>query len=230
MKIKSLIKKIKYRLLHCISDESGLTLFEVVVAVAVSSLILIMVYSSHSSITKSVQQLTGVADFYENVNLAINRIQTDVSCAYFSRDNNNVTFISESNYEPPFNGKLNFITTDHKLFSMMDDPGKPYPESDIKEVGYYLRPDEEYQDLYFLIRREENHYDEEPETGGEHDILLENVTDIKFEFRQGNTWTNTWDSRETKRFPVIVRTILNLKNYNNENEEFEFITRLNIDK
>ena len=227
MKVKTIIKKIKIRILHYISDVRGFTLFEVVVAVAISSLILIMVYSSHSSITKAVYQLTGIADFYENVNLTIYRIQKDISCAYFTKDNKNVTFISESNYEPPFNGKLNFVTVDHQEFFMMDDPDKPYPESDIKEVGYFLKPDNQTQNLNFLIRREESHYDDEPETGGEYDIILENVIDIKFEFRKGNDWTNSWDSRETKRFPQIVKTILKIKNYNNEDEIFEFITKIN---
>ena len=135
------MNKIKSRISHNFSNEpgttpfnesrfplfndSGFTLFEVVVAVAVSSLILIMVYSSHSSITRAVYQLTGIADFYENVNLTIYRIQKDISCTYFTKDNKNVSFISESNYEPPFNGKLNFVTIDHKKFSMMNDPGKP---------------------------------------------------------------------------------------------------------
>ncbi len=211
-------------------NESGLTLFEVVVAVTISSLILIMVYSSHSSITKAIYELTGIADFYENINLAIRRIDKDISCAYFNKDNKEICFIGESNYETPYNGKLNFVTVDHKDFSMLVDPGIPYHESDIKEIGYFLEPDIKHPGINFLIKREESFHDDQPESGGEYNIILENVVDLKFEFRQGNTWTNNWDSRENKKFPKIIKTTLTVKNYNKTEEIYVIISKVNINQ
>jgi hypothetical protein len=230
MKIKKIINIIK-----CITgkfrrDESGLTLFEAVVGIAVSSIILIMIYSSHSSIAKAVHQLTGVADFYENVNLVLRRIDKDISCIYFNKDNKKINFVGKSNYDPPFMGKVNFISIDHQELSMLIDPKHSYPKSDIREVGYFLKQDNKFPDLSFLVRREEAHYDDDIENGGEKNIILENVVDIKFEFRKGNDWTNNWDSRENQVFPKFIKTILKVRNYNKEDEEFVLISKIGIDK
>jgi len=233
MRIRNIIKftnKIIPRFWDNISNKSGLTLFEVLVGITVSSLILLMVYSSHSSITKTIYQVTGIADFYENVNLAVKRIEKDISCAYFSKENKKVCFIGKNNYEYPFKGKLNFVTVDHQEVFMLGDLKKPYPRSDIKEVGYFLKPDSKIPDLYLLIRREERHYDDDPEAGGENNIILENVVDLKFEFRKGNDWTKDWDSRETHVFPKIIKTTLKIRNYNKEEEEFVLISKINMDK
>lgn len=211
-------------------NSSGFTLFEVLVGIAVSSLILMMVYTSHSSLTKSVHQVTGIADFYENVNLAIGRIDKDISCAYFNRDNKNITLAGNSNYEYPYKGKLNFVTVDHQELTILSDPKKTYPKSDIKEVGYFLKPDNKIHDLYFLVRREERHFDNEPESGGESDVLLENVVDLKFEFRKGNDWSNSWDSKDNNSFPKIIKTTLKIRNYNKQEEEFVVISKINMDR
>ncbi len=230
MKIKKHLKNIKYIIYSLPGDSSGLTLFETVVGVALSSLILIMVYSSHRSITKAIYQLTGIADFYENVNLSLRRIDKDLSCVFFNRDNKKINFIGKSNYEFPYRGKLDFISIDHQEFFMLSDPKHTYPKSDIKEVGYFLKQDNKIQDLYFLIRREESHYDDDIESGGENNIILENVVDLKFEFRKGNDWTNNWDSRENSVFPKFVKTTLKVRNYSKEDEEFVLISKIGIDK
>ncbi|MBN2400963.1 MAG: prepilin-type N-terminal cleavage/methylation domain-containing protein [Spirochaetes bacterium] len=230
MRINNFIKKIKLLKTAIFHNSSGFTLFEVLVGIAVSSLILMMVYTSHSSLTKSVHQVTGIADFYENVNLTLGRIDKDISCAYFNRENKNITLAGNSNYEFPYKGKLDFVTVDHKEFSILSDPGRPYPKSDIKEIGYSLKPDDKIHDLYFLIRREERHFDSEPDSGGEYDVLLENVVDLRFEFRKGNDWTNIWDSKENNTFPKIIKTTLKIRNYNSQEEEFVVISKINMDR
>jgi hypothetical protein len=243
MKIKKQIKKIahnagksmhylfmRHEEISFIRDTSGLTLFEILVGVTVSSLILIMIYSSHRSITKAVYQLTGIADFYENTNLALRRIDKDISCVIFNKDNKNINFVGKSNYEFPFRGKLDLITVDHQELSMLSDPGRPYPKSDIKEAGYFLKQDNKIPDLFFLIRREESHYDSDIESGGENNIILENVIDIKFEFRKGNDWVNNWDSRENNIYPKFIKTTLKVRNYNKEEEDFVLISKIGIDK
>lgn len=222
------LKRIFYFIKKRYLNNAGFTLLEMIVAVALSSLILILVYSVHRSITTSITNLTGVADFYENVNLAVNRIDRDISCAYFAKENKNICFISESNYEQPYKGKLNFVTVDHKDFSMLYNMHASYPVSDVKEVGYFLEPDPKFSELFFLVKREENHYDDDPEEGGHKNILLENVLDIKFEFKQGNDWAKKWDSRENNRIPEAVKTTLQVRNYNGADEEFVFISRISV--
>lgn len=228
MKINNFLKRFKKKFWGLIGNSSGFTLFEVVVAIAVSSLILIMVYSSHSSITRAVYQVTGIADFYENVNLALGRIDKDISCAYLNRNNKNIILSGKSNFEYPFNGKLDFVTIDHKELSILSNSKTPYPKSDVKEIGYFLKQDKKIRDLFFLERREKRHFDDEPDSGGESDIILENVVDLKFEFKKGNDWTNNWDSKQNNTFPKFIRTTLKIRNYNKQEEEFVLISKINI--
>lgn len=211
-------------------NNSGFSLIEMMVATAIASIMLLTIYAAHNSITKAIFQLTGVADFYENINLVITRIDKDLSCAYFNRNNNKLFFIGESNYDEPYNAKLNFITVDHRSFSILSSLKKPYPRSDVQEIGYSLETDPEIPEIYYLVRREQIDYDEEPESGGVKDIILENVVDLKFEFGKGRSWVKAWDSREGNKFPEAVKTTLKVRNYDKNDEEFIFISRLNLIK
>ena len=79
------------RIKRSLMSSSGFSLIEIIVATAVSSVILLMIYSAHRSIMSAIHDLTGVADFYENVNLTIYRIDRDLSCAYFNKANKRLT-------------------------------------------------------------------------------------------------------------------------------------------
>ena len=219
----------KLKILKIIVSREGFTLIEIMVAIALSSIIIIMLYAAHSAVIKSIHKLTGVADFYENINLAIRKIDRDISCLYYNRRNKKLCFIGESNYETPYNGKFNFVTIDHNEFLMLADIKSPCPKDDVKEVGYFLEPMEEVPGLFYLMRREENNYDDEPESGGETNILLENVVDLKFEFksRLSRDWSKKVNSRETYRIPSLVKVTLTVRDYNEKDEPFIFSIYVN---
>ncbi len=209
------------------NDPSGFSLLEIVIASAVSSLILLMVYSAHRSIMSSIYELTGVADFYEDVNLALNRIDRDISYAYYNRNKQKISFIGGNEQGETSRGRLNFVSAGYTEFAISGNPKMPYAQSDIREVGYSLRPNKEKSDLHYLIRREDIHYDDEPESGGQESILLDNVVDLKFEFRQKSDWTGKWDSREDKKIPLAVRTTVKIMNYRGKTEEFVILSFIN---
>jgi type II secretion system protein J len=209
------------------AGDEGFSLLEVIIATAVSSVILLMVYSAHRSIMAAIYDLTGIADFYENVGLAVQRIDKDISYVFYSRFNNRVQFIGANDTGNRSNGRVQFVSSEYTDQVLLISPKIQCPRSDIREVGYYLRQDREKPGLYRLMRREENHYDDDSETGGDESVLLENIVDIKFDFRQQNEWTDKWDSREHRRFPQAVRTTLTVKNYRGVNEDFIFLSYLN---
>jgi type II secretion system protein J len=213
-----------------ISSNSGFSLIEVLVTMALSSLILLMLYASHTSIMSAINDLTGVAEFYENVNLTINRIERDLSCAYFDKNNKAAFFLGENGQAPYYSGKINFVTVNYQDFSMLSNPKKELRQSDIREVGYFLKRDKEYEGLSSLYRREDIYYDDDPENGGIESVLLDNVVDIRFEFRLRIDWTDTWDSRKLNKFPDTVRTTIKLKNYRGVEEEFVIVSFINLSK
>jgi type II secretion system protein J len=205
---------------------NGFTLIEIMVATAIASLILIMAYASYRSIFDSIKRSTGRAEFYENVNLAIMKIDMDLSNTYYTRNNKKITFICEN---VRGNSKLDFVTVNHNDYNFRGTMRTPVRESDVREVGYYLREAKNTVELFHLIKREKfNYWEEDPLTGGTENVLLPNVVHLKFEFFKGNDWDENWDSRQNNLFPKAVKTTLVVKNYQAQEEKFEFITLINI--
>lgn len=204
----------------------GFTLIEILVATAIASMILLMAYASYRSIFDSIKRSTGRSEFYENVNLAIMKIDLDLSNTYYTRNNKNITFISEN---VKGNSKLDFVTINYNEYRFKGTMHTPVRESDIREVGYYLREAKNTVDLFHLIKREKfNYWEEDPLSGGTENLLLPNVVSLKFEFFKGNDWDENWDSRQNNLFPKAVKTTLVVKNYQAQEEKFEFVTLINI--
>ncbi len=204
----------------------GFTLIEILVATALASIILVMAYASYRSIFDSIKRSTGRSEFYENVNLALLKIDQDISNAYYNRTNKNITFICENNRG---SSRIDFVTVNHTDFLIAGKRNTPVHMSDIKEVGYFLREAKNTVDLFHLIKREKNNYwDDAPLEGGTEHMLLPNVVSLKFEFNKGNDWVEEWDSRQNNMFPRSVKTTLVVKNYQAQEEKFEFISLINI--
>jgi len=213
------------KLRHQIKNNSGFTLLEILIASAIATIILVMVNTSYRSIMTSIKDISGYAEFYENINLVFSRIDRDLSNMYLNRKNNNICLVADTVEDSP---RINFVTADHQDMNITGNIKKTYPKSDIREVGYFLKDDPLTNGLKFLIRREGLHFDDDPLAGGEENIILENVESIKFEFRKRKDWVDHWDTREVRRFPGAVKTTLKVKNYRNIEEEFVFITLINL--
>jgi type II secretion system protein J len=210
---------------NSIPDDAGFTLIEILVASALASVIMVIVYTSYQSIVQSIKRATGHAEFYENVNMAVSKIDLDIANTYVNKYNKKISFVCE---EISGNSKLSLVTVNHNEYIFSGNEAKPYPVSDIKETGYYLKPDKSIQGLHYLIRHEKPHYGEDPQIGGTEDILLVNVVSLKFQFLRGNDWDEAWDSRQNNLFPRAVKSTLVVKNYQEKDEKFEFITPVNI--
>ena len=201
----------------------GFSLIEIMVASVIASLIFLMVATAYRSVIKAIKDLTGYAEFYENVNLALLRIDRDFTNIYRASDNKLVNFIGTLD---DGRGSVNFITVDYSDFMVNGNIRRPCPVSDIREVGYHLVEDGEIPGIYRLVRREQSPYDEDVEHGGTKSVILENVLSVRFQYAQGNDYAEIWDSRETRKFPRGVRTILEVKDYRGQTETFELFNAI----
>lgn len=207
------------------NSSSGFTLIEILVAATISSIMMLMMYTAYRTTIHTVRDLTGYAEFYENVNLAMFKIDRDLTNLYVNRENTDVAFVADISGG---SSEVTFITANSLTFSFIGDMQTPYPLSDIREVGYKLIPDERFSGIHLLVRREKIHYDEEIGTGGTENLLLENVISMNFEFRVGNEWTSRWDSREHRRYPEAVKVTFKVKDYTGTEEEFSFISVMSM--
>lgn len=205
-------------------DNRGFTLIEMLVAATVSSVILVMVYTAYSSVIKSVNYGKTYSAYYENLNFALRRIDTDISNLYWKEEQKNLTLICT---EQGGSSVLNFITAEHRESKMLYNLKDQVPVSDVHEVGFYLKKSPD-SDSFDLVRRYSIGYDDSPLAGGSEEILLENVKSLKFEFKYRSDWTPQWDSRETKRIPAVVKTAITVYTPSKSTEHFEFLSIPNI--
>ncbi len=211
---------------RAVSGDAGFTLIEIMVATALASIILVMAYASYRSIFDSIKRSTGRAEFYENVNLALMKIDQDISNAYFTRSNKNITLVSEIEAG---NSRIDFVTVNHNDFLFAGKRNTPVHMSDIKKVSYLLIEAKNTMGLFHLIKKEKvNYWEEDPLPGGIEHVLLPNVVSLTFEFHKGNDWADDWDSRQNNMFPRAIKTTLVVKNYQAQEEKFEFVSLINI--
>lgn len=217
------------------SDQSGFTLIELIVAVAISSLIMLMIYSAHKTVMSSIRDLAGIAEFHENINLTIRHMDRDISCIIVNPDNKQIKFKGENDKGGTLaGGKLNFVTVNRHSFSVLGDVESESNQTDVKAVRYYLKKDPQYQGLFFLMRSEKNLYDTKTEDGNNdtvapetESLVLENIVDLKFEFIGDGNWDDKWSNDNP---PKAIRTTLILRNYRGKEESFIFISNILMTK
>jgi type II secretion system protein J len=207
------------------TGDEGFTLIELVVATAIASLILLMAYTTYRTVIQSIGRLTDREAFHEAVNNAYTFIDRDISNMYYRVENAKLCLIGDMEEG---NSVMNLVSVIHNEFNYQGSLKRPYPVSDVREIGYYLQRDPKQYGRYNLMRREEAHYDDDPERGGEHNLLLSGVKFLRFEFKEGNSWTDRWDSRQDKRYPAAIKTTIKVTDYENTDTTYVFISSLNM--
>ncbi len=83
------------------------------------------------------------------------------------------------------------------------------PFADVQRVAYYLSPSPD-SDQYELVRTLSRNLLPTLEDVPEEQPLLEGVESAYFDYFDGSTWTDTWDSAVTSSLPTAVRLTLQL--------------------
>lgn len=200
-------------------DNDGFTLIEMLVAVAISSIILLMVYTAYSSIIKTVNYGKRVSAYYQHLNNALNRIDSDLTQIYWKDGIKNLKMISE------YDGKtsiLSFVTSEYRDYRIIQQGDTQYPSSDIHETVYYLKKTSD--DNFSLFRKTDIIFNESYSEGGFEEELLVNIISLKFEFQYRSDWTDSWDTTDKKRLPTAVRTTLEVVGPSSRIEKYQLIS------
>ncbi|MBN1501173.1 MAG: prepilin-type N-terminal cleavage/methylation domain-containing protein [Spirochaetes bacterium] len=224
-------------LLYSLSGNGGFSMVELIVAVALSSIIMIMIYSSNSIILNSIKNYSKVSEFYREYNLAYYRIDKDISSVFFNTGNENLVFKGSSDDGVRSNSEISFVTVAKNDLYMNYSSDELTMDSDVKLVEYYLKKDPSFPDLNFLIRKEfilyneisEDFEEQKVKNFSEESILLKNVKDLKFEFYSGRMEKN-WDLSVLKRLPQTVKTTIIINDYSGGEHTFSFISKPGINQ
>ncbi len=193
--------------------QRGLTLVELLVAMAILAMISILIYSAIDGMRRSREGVQRISDRYREGRIAMQRMARDLQSAYISEHS-------------PFGEAEQVVKT-----SFIGDPGSPADridfnsfanrrldrnarESDQAEVSYFGSPDPDRDGVIDLARRVSTRLDEEPTEGGRVEVLATDIDlfDVEYLDPLSGMWREEWDSTsvvgEAGRLPLQVRLVL----------------------
>lgn len=204
--------------------KSGFTLLELLVATAVSSIILLMVYSAYSSVIKAVDQGNIYAAYNERLLLALRTIDNDISSIYWKRNRKDLYIKSEITGESSIISFVSAQSRDRKIMVSKEN-ATPYP--DLVRIEYKVVSNSKTGKAE--LRRNEYIFTvEEDEKPVKREVLIPNLENIVFSFNQGIDWTKKWDSTDANKIPRFVKTEIKIKSPEDVLENYFFISAINI--
>jgi len=205
-----------------------MTLIEVVIALALFSLVAVFTVSNTSMGFRIKNRLSASSDYYHNVRTALRQLDRDLSLAYHSYQETAQgeiykqqlvlagSYTSTDNNQPGsfFKGdkdKLLFSSSSHQRLY------KNTNETDTSEVLYYLKEDEKDSNIFNLYKRQSQFIDEDIENGGPLYLVASGIESMTFRYLSTETrngeeyWVEKWDSTMgdfISKFPLAVEVTL----------------------
>lgn len=214
-------------------DQRGMTLIEVLVALAILSMMTVSVWSSFSATTTAMDEVGKVQERYATVRSAMNRMTSEISMAYLSF--NRPQF--ETRHFTIFEGRSDF-GKDNLTFSnfahlrMRMDAN----ESDQAVIQYFVADDPEISDQQNLYRRETRRLTgdlpEDLEAFEPAYVLLEDIDSLEFKYWEPTQqeWISEWHTTirdaQPDRLPPRVMITVGLKDEEGDEEFFTTQTTL----
>ncbi len=211
------------------SPASGFTLIEVLIAIAILSIITALVAGSFAPLIGAKETVEAEADRYHGLRLAIARMSREVSMAYLSDRFDPKRFRERPTHfvgdDSGNDDKLRFTTLGHvRLF-------EDAKESDQSVVEYRVGRDPDRRDRNVLFRREKTVIDDQPDQGGNEVILAEDIEGLDFQYWdvKKKEWVSEWDTNDMEHknhLPERVRITLVAKD--EQGKERKYTTQARV--
>lgn len=193
--------------------QRGLTLIELLIAIAILAMISVLIYSAISGMRRSKEGIERINDRYREGRLAMARIARELSSAYLSGHLpiNQALAVQKTAFIGTRGTPADRVDFTSFAYRRLD---KDVPESDTAEISYFGSPDPDQSDRVDLARRVSPRLDREPEKGGRVEVLATDIDlfDLEYLDPQTGQWNETWNSTQTtgqlNRLPLQVRIIL----------------------
>jgi prepilin-type N-terminal cleavage/methylation domain-containing protein len=199
----------------------GFTLLEVLIATAIMSLIVTVIYTSFFTAGRNVEQAEAIRDGTDLARTLVAKISSDITDAYFNPNMNAplVTTIFYGQTVLPDTALSDKVISDTELkntrydglyLTSLTNWRKPdSQETDLWEVGYYFKQKPDGSG-WILMRREKRvlSNDFPALEGGVEYEMTDRVASLQFRYYDGSLWTNGWDSRVSQKLPIAVEISL----------------------
>jgi len=214
------------------ASREGMTLIEIMVAIAILAMVTSVLYSGFVQTASNKKRVETQLDRHHEIRMGIERIARELTMAFTSTHRNvNPTLqpvITAFIAKEDGNGtRIDFTSFSHRRLY------RDAHESDQNELGYFVvdHPDGGRE---VLARREQRRIDDDPETGGQIQILIDDVSKFELSFFNPETsmWQSTWDttqaSGQPNRLPTQVKIFVTVPNLSGKGPEQTFGTRTQL--
>jgi general secretion pathway protein J len=194
----------------------GLTLLEILVAVAVMALVAVLIHGVMDSLSRGKKAEAVRAERAHEGREAMQRIVRDLSTAYLSMHVPDAPMLMTERTAFVGHPSSDFDRVDFTAFAHLRTERDSH-ESDQAEVGYFVVPDPDNAEKMDLVRREQTPIDLYPEKGGIVNVVAEDVSEFHLKYFDPMTsqWVDRWDTMQTtgqpNRLPLQVKITLVLK-------------------
>lgn len=178
----------------------GLTLIELAIVTLVLSVILVGIFGTyHTTLKISRESSPQGGTTRKNILYALENVRASFSQAFYIEGHRRLIFIGK-------NEEIAGQRLDKVVFAANHPNAEETGTPGIREVSFYTKPMPNEPELYYLIRREDEMVDTNPEAGGVEHVLLEYVVSFQLKYSQrGDKWLDEWSSRDSKRVPKLIR-------------------------
>ncbi len=206
----------------------GFSLVELMIAMAITATIGAMTIGSYAQIDRASQAARAQGERYAAARLALSRMAREVSMAFLSDNFDQGRFHQER-------PTLLLGREDRILFSTMAHVRlyQDAKESDQSVVEYTVESDPDFPGEEALFRREKVHLDDEPDRGGQTDLVANHVRGLTIAYwdQKRGDWSREWSTRSVEHkdeLPSRVRFDLEMKLADGRTERFVTEARIEI--
>lgn len=213
--------------------QSGMTLIEALIAIAIISLVSALVWSGFAQTMKNKERVEEDLDRYHVISAGLDRMQRELSMAYVSAQENPNAALNH--YRTIFKvtdrssgDRIDFTSFSHQRLY------RDAHESDQNELSYFITSHPEDPGIRVLARREQARVDDDPTRGGRVEILIEDVSDFQLEFLDplSGQWVRSWDTTQAagqpNRLPAQVKIMVTMPHPRIRTREQTFATRARL--
>jgi general secretion pathway protein J len=205
----------------------GFTLLELMIAIGITAVIAVMASGAFARIDRNRDVVRAQEERYGTGRLALTRMARELTQAFISDHYDRAQYRDRPTW---FRGRDQDV-----LFTSMshDRLYRDVRESDQSVIAYTVERDPDHPDEEALIRREKVRIDDDPESGGERDVVVSHVASFRLSYwdRAKNDWVREWSTRSVEHanaLPSRVRVELELKLPDGRTEKLSTEARIAI--
>jgi len=192
---------------------SGFTLLEVILAMAVGAIVVLAVQGAFFGALRLRNTAQRRSDQELSLYRALDRIKKDFLGLMLPGGTIATSFQTAVDYN--LDSSIQGERISAEFFTNSGEISPLTPFADAQRVAYYLQPGPD-PDRYDLVRTFSRNLLTATADQPEVQWLLGNVASAFFEYFDGSTWVDTWDSEATASLPKAVRLTLQLAEDSND--------------